>query len=186
MRLLPALVLLVACGRDQQPPPPGASVLIPERAPAHTPTTRPASLGDILVSDTRGASGPLSSRMHDVTALVFWASWCEPCQMEMPLVDRYVSSEHDPRVAIIAVNVDEVGDRQAALDAIAAKKLQLPVVFDPDEKVYAAAFKTDDTQIPALAIVSRDGIETEIGFDSELTDAQHVAHFRELVHAHVR
>ena len=47
MRLLPALVLLVACGRDQQPPPPGASVLIPERAPAHTPAARPASLGHL-------------------------------------------------------------------------------------------------------------------------------------------
>lgn len=123
--------------------------------------------------------------MRDVTALVFWASWCEPCQMEMPLVDRYAASEHDPHIAIVAINVDEASDRQAALDAIAARKLRLPVVFDPDEKVYAAAFHTDDTQIPALAIVSSDGIETEIGFDNELTDAQHVAHFHDLVHAHV-
>jgi thiol-disulfide isomerase/thioredoxin len=184
MRWLLPLALL-ACGRDQ-PPPPGASILVRERAPAHTPPPpKSAGLGDLVVADAAGQPVTLSSRMRDVTVLVFWASWCEPCQMEMPLVDRYAASEHDPRVTVLAINIDEVADHQAALDAIAARKLQLPVLFDPDEKVYAAAFKTEDTQIPALAILSRDGVDTEIGFDSDLTEAQHVAHFRERVHAHV-
>jgi thiol-disulfide isomerase/thioredoxin len=179
-------VALVACGRDQQPPPPSASVLVPERAPAHTPTPpRPAGLGDLVVTDAAGQPVALSSRMRDVTVLAFWASWCEPCQQEMPLVDRYAASEHDARVAVLAINVDERADHQAALDAIAARKLRLPVLFDPDEKVYAAAFQTEDTQIPALAIISRDGVATEIGFDGDLTEAQHVAHVRDLVHAHM-
>ena len=102
----------------------------------------------------------------------------------MPLVDRYAASEHDTRIAVIAVNIDE--NRQEGVDAVTARHYAVPVVFDPDEHAYEALFHTQDAEIPAIAIVSRDGVVTENGFDDDLTDVQHVAHFRELAHAHLR
>jgi len=137
-----------------------------------------------MVSNASGKAEPLGSHMREVTLLVFWASWCGPCKMEMPLVDRYAASEEDARVAVVAINVDE--NRQEGVDAVAARKLALPVVFDPDEEAYAAVFHTQDAQIPALAIVSRDGVETEIGFNEGLSADEHVAHLRERAHAHLR
>ena len=136
------------------------------------------------MTDAAGAPVALGDRLRDVTVLAFWASWCGPCQAEMPLLDRYATSEHDRRIAVIAVNIDE--NRQEGVDAVAARHYALPVVYDPDEHAYEAIFHTLDAEIPAIAVISRDGVETERGYDDDLTEAQHVAHFRELAHAHLR
>lgn len=122
--------------------------------------------------------------MKDVTILAFWASWCGPCQAEMPLVDRYAQSEHDARIAVIAVNIDE--NRQDGVDAVASRHYVLPVVFDPDNRAYEALFHTQDAEIPAIAVISRDGVDSERGFEDAMTDTQHIAHLRELAHAHLR
>ncbi len=143
-----------------------------------------SSLRDVNVTTAAGAAEPLGSHMREVTVLVFWASWCGPCKMEMPLVDRYAASEQDARIAVVGVNIDE--NRQDGVTAVATRHLQLPVVFDPDEESYAAVFHTQDAQIPALAIVSRDGVETEVGFDEGMSADEHVAHLRERAHAHLR
>lgn len=178
-------LLLIGCGRDQAPPPPNASVVVtPESRSGHPGRSHGSSLRDVNVTSATGAALPLGSQMREVTVLVFWASWCGPCKMEMPLVDRYAASEHDARIAVVGVNIDE--NRQDGVDAVATRHLQLPVVYDPDEETYAAVFHTQDAQIPALAIVSRDGVETEIGFDEGLSADEHVAHLRERAHAHLR
>jgi len=177
-------LLLIGCGRDQAPPPPNASVVTPERRSARAGHSHATSLRDVEVTTAAGATEPLGSHMREVTLLVFWASWCGPCKMEMPLVDRYAASETDARIAVVGVNIDE--NRRDGIDAVATRQLQLPVVFDPDEQSYAAVFHTQDAQIPALAIVSRDGVETEIGFDEGMSADEHVAHMRERAHAHLR
>ena len=179
-----ACVLLLGCGRDQSPPPPSASVVNPEPRSGHAGQSHGGSLRDVTVTTAAGTTESLGAHMHNVTLLVFWASWCGPCQMEMPLVDRYAASEQDARVAVVGVNIDE--NRSDGVAAVAARHLHLPVVYDPEETTYAAVFHTQDAEIPALAIVSRDGVQTEVGFDDGLSDDEHVAHMRELVHAHLR
>jgi thiol-disulfide isomerase/thioredoxin len=177
-------LFLVGCGRDQAPPPPSASVVTPEPHSSHTGRSHGSGLRDLSITTASGAAEPLGAHMREVTLLVYWASWCGPCKLEMPLVDRYAASEPDARIAVVGINIDE--DRQDGVAAVAARHLQLPVVYDPDEETYAAVFHTEDAQIPALAIVSRDGVETEIGFDDSLSADEHVAHLRERAHAHLR
>jgi thiol-disulfide isomerase/thioredoxin len=175
------LVAVSACrSNNDAAPPPSASVIQPQRA---EPAQAPTALRDVHVTDAAGGSIALADRMKDVTILAFWASWCGPCEAEMPLVDRYAQSEQDPRVTVIAVNIDE--NRQDGVAAAASRHYALPVVFDPDNRAYEALFHSADAEIPAIAVISRDGVDKETGFDDEMTDVQHVSHLRELAHAHV-
>ena len=177
------LVAVVGCrSNNDAAPPPNASVVQPPRAAPAQPQT-PTALRDVRVTDAAGGSVALADRMKDVTILAFWASWCGPCQAEMPLVDRYARSEQDPRITVIAVNIDE--NRQDGVAAAAERHYALPVVFDPDNRAYEALFHSADAEIPAIAVISRDGVDKETGYDDEMTDVQHVSHLRELAHAHV-
>jgi thiol-disulfide isomerase/thioredoxin len=62
---------------------------------------------------------PLSaSQFGDRPLLVnFWASWCVPCQKELPSLDRLAARRGD--LAIVAVSVD--GDRRAGARAFAGR-----------------------------------------------------------------
>ena len=180
----PVLLLLLATAacrsNNDAPPPPSASVVQTSRSSS---VAAPTPLATVRVSDAGGTSVALADRMKDVTILAFWASWCGPCQAEMPLVDRYAQSEQDPRITVIAVNIDE--NRQDGVAAAAQRHYALPVVFDPDNRAYEALFHSADAEIPAIAVISRDGVDKETGYDDEMTDVQHVSHLRELAHAHV-
>ena len=47
----------------------------------------------------------LSEHRGRVVFLDFWASWCEPCKLSLPLVERYARAH--PDVDVLAVDVGE-------------------------------------------------------------------------------
>ena len=73
--------------------------------------------GTFRISDERGR----------VAFLDFYASWCEPCRLEAPLVLRYIHAH--PEVAFVPIDVGE----PASVAAHYAKSVHLrDVVLDPD------------------------------------------------------
>lgn len=67
--------------------------------------------------------------MHGQPVLInFWATWCGPCQLEMPLIQKYYQ-KYSPELVVLAVNNDEPrGDVQAFVNQM---KLTFPVLLDP-------------------------------------------------------
>lgn len=52
-----------------------------------------------------GGNYALASRRGRVVFLDFWASWCDPCKAQLPLVERFARAH--PEVDVVAVDVGE-------------------------------------------------------------------------------
>jgi cytochrome c biogenesis protein CcmG/thiol:disulfide interchange protein DsbE len=65
--------------------------------------------------------------------LNFWATWCAPCQVEMPALQAASERYADQGVVVLAVNALESRDRVTAfMDELG---LTFPAVLDPDGEI---------------------------------------------------
>ena len=81
----------------------------------------------------------------------FWATWCPPCQAEIPDLAAF-HAEHKDTVDFYAVNLQE--DAQPVQKFMAERKVELPVVLDTQG---AAANLYGVRAIPTTVVVDRDG-----------------------------
>ena len=63
-----------------------------------------------------GAPINLNAMHGKVVVLNFWASWCEPCRHEMPLLES-LSHDYPDRVVVIGLSADDRHDRKDAVSA---------------------------------------------------------------------
>ena len=65
--------------------------------------------------------------------IIFWATWCESCKEEMPVLEKFSEGKRD-QLAILLIAID--GERKRAAQTIVDKnKLTLPVLLLLKEKV---------------------------------------------------
>jgi peroxiredoxin len=125
---------------------------------------KPAPVVSLTSFDGRAVS-LADFRGKQNVVLVFWASWCGPCHIEMPVLKRFYQSAHKDGAdfEILAVSIDD--NRAAAEADAAASELPFPVLFDISQRV-AGAWHVDS--IPALFVVDKNGkvAMSHIGADS--------------------
>lgn len=91
-----------------------------------------------------------------VVLLNFWATWCKPCEDEMPAMERLYRSLAGTDFELVAVSVD---DDEAAVDAFVNRLgLSFPILMDPSKKV-AIAYQA--FRFPESLLVGRDGVILE-------------------------
>ncbi|MUG43803.1 TlpA family protein disulfide reductase [Paenibacillus woosongensis] len=90
------------------------------------------SAPDFEVTNTHGDKVSLADYKGKVVVLNFWASWCEPCVKEMPLINEvYQSNRSD--VATLFVNAGE--SKGTVNEFLAAHHFEFPVMIDVTGKV---------------------------------------------------
>ena len=85
--------------------------------------------------------------------LDFWATWCGPCQMQTPILDRVARRYQDKGLKVIGVNVFD-DDHSAARNDAKAKNLSYPIVVD-DKGMVQRDYAVNN--LPSLILVDREG-----------------------------
>jgi len=89
----------------------------------------PAAAGFTLDSLTApGQHITLSQYQGKPLIVNFWASWCEPCQQETPLLASWYTRQHGH---VIIVGLDENDTAASALQFAKAKGVSYPIGVDP-------------------------------------------------------
>ncbi|HEX6451347.1 MAG TPA: TlpA disulfide reductase family protein [Trebonia sp.] len=87
----------------------------------------------------------LSRQYRDKPVIVnFWASWCDPCQRETPLLARWYKQQHG---TVNLIGLDENDSAASALKFAKAKGVTYTLGFDPQVQV-ASAYGVAGAGIP--------------------------------------
>jgi thiol-disulfide isomerase/thioredoxin len=89
----------------------------------------------VLANGEPGARMSLSELGGVVVVVDFWATWCEPCLVQAPILER-VAQAHPDDVVVLGVSVDE--DPELARRFVRQKRLTYPIVVDDTGVVQAA------------------------------------------------
>jgi peroxiredoxin len=132
--LLPALAMALAMGTAQ------AAVKLQQAAPDFT--LKRAEGGNLRLAEQRG----------QVVLINFWASWCGPCRVEMPHLNRLHDKYKAGGFMVLGVNIDD--DPRHGAATAARWGLRFPVLLDA-EKTVARTY--DLGAMPSTVLVDRDG-----------------------------
>ena len=110
---------------------------------------------DFTVYDLEGNAYKLSDFRGKPVLLNFWASWCGPCQMEMPDFQKFYET-HGDKVNFVIVNLTD-GQQETVESAsafIAEKGYTFPVYYDTD---IDAAMKYGVSAVPVSYFIDAEG-----------------------------
>ena len=107
----------------------------------------------------RLSGGPpvtLASLRGRVVLVNFWATWCKPCEDEMPAMERLYRRLAPEGFELLAVSVDaDVAPVTAFRDRLG---LSFPILLDPEQKV-ARSYQT--FRFPESLLIGPDGVVVE-------------------------
>jgi peroxiredoxin len=134
----------------------GASALFGALGGAHTraraavaPST-PAP--DFTLKSAEGGNLRLGELRGRVVLVNFWATWCGPCKIEMPHLNRLYEKYRSAGFVLLGINIDE--DPRQAVALATRMGLKFPVLLDTDKAV-SRRYALDS--MPATVLVDRDG-----------------------------
>ncbi|HET6522427.1 MAG TPA: TlpA disulfide reductase family protein, partial [Geminicoccaceae bacterium] len=139
----------------------------------------PAALPEVAFEDADGGAVSLADFRGRVVVLNLWATWCAPCRLEMPSLDRLQAELGGPDLEVVALSVDRAGvDEVAAfLDEVGAGHLGL--YRDP---TMAATRALGALGLPTTVIVDREGREVGRALGEREWDGEAVkAYLREVM-----
>jgi peroxiredoxin len=99
-----------------------------------------------------GQPSGLNAYKGQVVMVNFWATWCGPCQQEMPLLDQMYKKYKPAGFTLIGVNVDK--EAPAVKQLLERKPVSFPVLLDPANQV-SKAYHVDE--MPSSVIIDRKG-----------------------------
>jgi peroxiredoxin len=153
--LMAALTVLLGC--DGVPDSEATSEPPAAAKPALSEAPRVGHLApDFVLTTLDGREVRLSDYRGHVVFLNFWATWCGPCKVEMPAMDRLYREYRRQGFAILAVSTDPEGPA-VTRPYREALGLTFTIAHDPDAVVMRLyGVRT----LPVTFLVDREGVIT--------------------------
>jgi thiol-disulfide isomerase/thioredoxin len=124
---------------------------------SHLVVTKVASFS---LSGLKSGSIEAPWKSHHAAVLIFFASWCPPCQGEMPKVAKYLGNHDEGSIRVIGIDAND--KRPAAESFVKRSGVTFPVAFDPNNTVTTNIFGF--ATVPETAFVNAKGVVTQIYF----------------------
>ena len=101
-----------------------------------------------------GGRASLTDHRDKLVVLNFWATWCQPCVLEMPSLEALWQRYRARGLVVVGVSVDRGSPRSLLEPYVRNLKLTFPILLDPDSKT-SNGWRV--TALPATFIVRPGG-----------------------------
>jgi peroxiredoxin len=125
---------------------------------------------DFALVDMNGQRHKLSDYRGEGVFLNFWATWCKPCEREMPYIDNQYQYFKDKGVKVLTIDVGE--SELVVNNFIERHNLSFPVMIDKGEVQTAYGINP----LPITFLIDKDGkvVRSHTGELSEATVRQYM------------
>jgi thiol-disulfide isomerase/thioredoxin len=106
----------------------------------------------VIANGDPGARMRVSDLKGRAVVLDFWATWCGPCAVQAPILDRIARRHQKRGLVVLGVNVDDPPDVARAYAA--QKGLSYPIVMD-DGRDGSIRYGVD--KLPSLIVINKEG-----------------------------
>jgi thiol-disulfide isomerase/thioredoxin len=153
-RLLPRAAAIHTAAAMPAPPATTPDTEIPARSPTTTQHKLPVELPEISLPGTDGAPHRLADWTGRPLVINFWATWCEPCRREIPLLKALRREHAADRLEIVGIAVDYPEDVRKYVQG---HGIDYPVLLGDKDGLAAANAFGMDTVLPFSVFVDGQG-----------------------------
>jgi peroxiredoxin len=108
----------------------------------------------IHLNSAQGDPVKLSDYKGEFIALNFWATWCEPCKTEMPILEEF--SQQAEGAAVIGINMtNNEASQDQVLHFMKENKIHFPILLDSSGKVFE---KYNIMSLPSTFFINKEGV----------------------------
>ena len=88
----------------------------------------------------------------EVTIVHYWATWCAPCRLEMPILDAFYRKHHAQGLAMLAISIDQDASTRKLQDA--TSRFAFPIARVDDVRMPR---RDIPTALPVTRVYDRSG-----------------------------
>ncbi len=106
-------------------------------------------------ADETGAERTMADYLGRIVLVNFWATWCLPCRVEMPALDRLEAAMGGPDFAVLPIALDREGADIVVPYYEELGLASLPIAIDAENRIANAL---GIRALPTTILVNRDGM----------------------------
>ena len=107
---------------------------------------------EITLNDLHGEKVSISDYNNKIVLINNWATWCPPCEAEMPTLSKFFKEHKDDGFMLIGIEAGEPADEVARF--VDKYDLTFPILLDPNNKSLIS-FHNDN--LPSSYVIDRNG-----------------------------
>ena len=145
--IIVAVIILVGAGRY---------FLSDELAPVGLGAKAPSF--SVMTLDPTPVKKTLDDYKGQVVLINIWATWCPPCRVEMPSIEKLHQAYASKGLKVVAISVDDPGTDSLVRSFVKEYKLSFEVLHDTGGQEGKVSRDYQTTGYPETVIIGRDGV----------------------------